>query len=211
MSRRLTAAAALAAFLTALPGAATAKVTPPPGTPNLAAAALRLADLPPGVTISRQGYVTPDNAVATYEREFETVGARRPIGATTLISLEHDVELNRSPLVVSTAISVLKALPASALQRLFAAGVASSEGAGVIKSIRVSRFPVRGVGDTAVGIRGTFQTPLGPAAGVFLFVKVGRVADNIFAVGPGGKVRPADIVALARKAVAHTRAVLAKR
>jgi hypothetical protein len=163
------------------------------------------------VTVTRQGYVDPGNAVATYEREFETIRARRPIGGTTLINLESDVELNKSVAIVSSAIDVLKALPARALQRLFASGAGSSGGSRVIKNIRVSRFPVRGLGDQAVGIRGTFQTPLGRADAVFLFIRVGRIADNIYAVGPGGQVRPIDIVAVGRKVVAHTRAMLAAR
>jgi hypothetical protein len=211
MTRRLTVVVALALAVAPMAGEAAAKVTPPRGTPNLAAAALRLADMPRGVRIERQEYVTPRNAIATYEREFETIGAYAPIGGSQLISLETDVELNRSVLIVSSALGVLAALPQKTLQQLFASSAQGSGGGRSLRTIRVSRFAVRGLGDQAVGIRGSFGTPLGRADAVFLYFRVGRIANQLYAVGPAGRVSSAGIVNLARKMVPRTRAVLAAR
>jgi hypothetical protein len=211
MTRRLPVVlVALALAVVPMAGEAAAKVTPPAGTPNLAGAALRLSDMPRGVRIERQEYVAPSNAVATYEREFDTIGAYGPIGGSQLINLETDVELNKNALIVSSALGVLASLPQKALQRLFASSTGGAAGGGALRVIRVSRFAVR-LGDQAVAIRGSFSTPLGRADAVFLYFRVGRIANQLYAVGPAGRVSSAGIVNLARKMVPRTRAVLAAR
>src|SRR5512142_2660402 len=53
----------------------------------MAAMALRVADLPRGMGLDRQGYVRDHEAIATYEREFSTAQGQ---------NLRHDLSLYRS-------------------------------------------------------------------------------------------------------------------
>src|SRR5262245_46854127 len=91
-----TAAALVLVVASPASGATThANVTPPTNIPDLSKLAVAITDFAPGARVRRQGYVRPDDFVASYEREFKAGTTR--LGARRFMFFESDVELAKTP------------------------------------------------------------------------------------------------------------------
>lgn len=178
-----------------------AKTAPPPSTtpeqdPVLERMVLSLDDLPAGVTVKNDGYVTKDNGDVSYEREFAL--GNSSIGRSALIGLQSNVERMDSATAAALAVAAVPSIikgPDGA--KLFAN--AFGEGAGFkAESIRIRELPASGIGDRTTALHATFDTRVGPFEAVFVFIANGRAAGQIYAAGAKGKVHAGDILALAR-------------
>ena len=168
---------------------------------------LALEDLPEGVTVAREGYVDPQDVLATYEREFEVISAA--FGETTLIGLESDVDLFASELEARAAVSAVPAVftgegSEEFLRQQFGQGAGFEAG-----DITVEEVPAEGIGDQAAVIKATFETPAGTFDAYFMFLRVGAAAAQIYAVGPEGRVSFDDLRPLAERATERMATALA--
>jgi hypothetical protein len=84
----------VAAGLLSATAGASAEQSPPPGSPDLAAMALTLTDLPAGARIEKQGYVRDSDFVASYDREFVLRGGR--LGRSTLVFVGQGLRVERT-------------------------------------------------------------------------------------------------------------------
>lgn len=177
-----------------------AKTTPPSTTteqdPVLERMVLSLDDLPAGVTIKNDGYVTKQNGDVSFEREFAL--GNSSIGRSALIGLQSNVGRMDSAAAAALAVGAVSSIvkgPEGA--KLFAN--AFGQGAGFeADSIHIRELPAGGIGDRTTALHATFDTRVGPFEAVFVFIANGRAAGQIYATGAKGKVRPGDILALAR-------------
>jgi hypothetical protein len=164
--------------------------------PLLERMVLSLDDLPAGVTIKSDGYVTKENGDVSFEREFALGNSN--IGRSALIGLQSNVERMDSAAAAALAVGAVSSIvkgPGGA--NLFAN--AFGEGAGFkADSIRIRELPASGIGDRTTALHATFDTRVGPFEAVFVFIADGRAAGQIYAAAAKGKVHPADILALAR-------------
>ena len=167
-----------------------------PDSPLVERMVLSLDDLPAGVTIKNDGYITKDNGDVSFEREFALGNAN--IGRSALIGLQSNVERMDSAAAAALAVAAVPSIvkgPDGA--KLFAN--AFGEGAGFkADSIRIRELPASGIGDRTTALHATFDTRVGPFEAVFVFIASGRAAGQIYAAAAKGKVHPADIFALAR-------------
>jgi len=172
-----------------LPGKA--KAGPPPGGPALAPLALTPADLGGG-TITHQGYKldTDLNPISDYERT---------ITGGPFLSFEEQVELFHSTTEADYTVNLLGRAMSS---KAFFQQVAGAELKG--RNIVVTAItPVRvSAGDEALAARATFETSGLNFYAAFIFVRVGRTIEAIYAIGP--QIQPSSIAGLA--ALAGTRA-----
>ncbi len=176
-------------------------VTPPPGTPDLAAMAIRGSDLP-GARVTRQGYSTPAKSfVASYQRTLDLL----PFGPTRLIAVQSEVNLARSSataqLFVSLTPLVVVLFDPKKLARSFAStfGIRPTH-VGISKARRIR------AGDEGYEATVTIRTKFDEIRTLLVFVQVDRVVDVVVAVGaPNAPVGLRGSVALARLTAAHTR------
>ena len=169
--------------------------TTPEQDPSLERMVLSLDDLPPGVTVKEDGYVTDDGDVS-FEREFALGNAS--IGRSALIGLQSNVERMDSTAAAALAVQAVSAVvKGPAGSKLFSD--AFVQGAGFdADSLRIEELPAEGIGDEATVLHATFDTRAGPFEAVFVFIASGPAAGQIYAAGAKSKVFPDDILALAR-------------
>ena len=176
-------------------------VTPPPGTPDLAAMAIRGSDLP-GARVTRQGYSTPAKSfVASYQRTLDLpplradAADRRPKRGEPRAIIGHRATVR---------------LPDSAGRR----SVRSEEACSVVRfdlwHSPNSRWHLEGQGESGPGegyeATVTIRTKFDEIRTLLVFVQVDRVVDVVVAVGaPNAPVGLRGSVALARLTAAHTR------
>jgi hypothetical protein len=55
------------------------------------------------------------------------------------------------------------------------------------------------VGDASVFVFATFDTPAGGFDSLFVYVRIGRTLGTLYATAPKGKLKVADVAALAEK------------
>jgi hypothetical protein len=147
-------------------------VTPPPGTPDLAAMAIRGSDLP-GARVTRQGYSTPAKSfVASYQRTLDLL----PFGPTRLIAVQSEVNLARSSataqLFVSLTPLVVVLFDPKKLARSFAStfGIRPTH-VGISKARRIR------AGDEGYEATVTIRTEFDEIRTLLVFVQVDRVVD----------------------------------
>jgi hypothetical protein len=163
--------------------------------PALERMVLSLDDLPEGVAIEEDGYVTDGDDVS-FEREFAVGNAT--IGRSELIGLSSNAERLDSAAESALAVRAVPGIIQGAEgKKLFADSF--SAGAGLnATNLEIEEIPVEGIGDAVSVLHATFDTRAGPFEAVFVFIAEGRAAGQIYAAGAKGKVFPEDIVALAR-------------
>ena len=149
---------------------------------------LTLADLPPGTAATGEGR-RQHGDIASFLREF--VPPDNQLGGSTVLYLRSMVQVSerrREAAALLRAIESRKV--ALTLARTFVQGVVESK----VTRLRVLPLEVDGR-DTAGAI---FRFDLGgePIETVFFYVWSGRLLGSVTALGPAGKIRPADVLTL---------------
>ena len=180
--------------------AAGGTTTAPAGTPSLAGRTLSLADLPAGVTVEREGYGEPDaDVLARFSRAFD-LGTTK-IGGSQLVSLEAEVELYAEESdATATLLGTEALLSGAGGKELFASGFTGEAGFSP-ESLELKVLDRARVGDASVFVFATFDTPGGGFDSLFVYVRVGRTLGTLYATATKGKLKVADVAALAEKMV----------
>jgi hypothetical protein len=191
--------AAVVLVVAAVPAGASTTATRPAGSPDLAAMALALHDLPAGAEVDREGYYRDADFVAAYSREFSLGGKR--IGRSRLLGISHDLGVERTAADAAASFRELRGLlRRRSLRRELARALAAEAGA-TPAAVTVTRPRSPRIGEGAVSIvvglkvgHTSFQTSL-------TFVRVDRVLTILTLVGgPQRKVYAADADRVARVA-----------
>ena len=171
--------------------------------PALERMVLSLEDLPSGVSIEQDGFVT-DGGDVSFEREFALGNAT--IGRSELIGLSSNAERTDSAAAAKLAVRAVPGIVRGAAgKQLFSQAFA--EGAGFdAESLEIEELPGERIGDEATVLHATFDTRAGPFEAVFVFIAEGTAAGQIYAAGAKGNVSPEDILALARTMAAKMEA-----
>ena len=191
--------AALVLAVAAVPAGASTSATRPAGSPDLAAMALALHDLPAGAEVDREGYYRDADFVAAYSREFSLRGER--IGRSRLLGISHDLGVERTAADAAASFRELRGLLRRRSFRRELARVLAEEAGAAPGAVTVTRPRTARIGDGAVSImvglkagRTSFQASL-------TFVRVDRVLTILALVGaPQRKVYGADADRVARVA-----------
>lgn len=172
--------------------------TAPEGTPSLAGLTLSLADLPAGVKVEREGYGEPDaDVLARFSREFD-LGTTK-IGGSQLTSLEAQVELyGEESNATATLLGTEAVLSGAGGKELFASWFTGEAGFS-LENLELKVLDRARVGDASVFVFGTFDTPAGGLDSLFVYVRVGRTLGTLYATATKGKLKVADVSALAEK------------
>ncbi len=178
--------------------AAGGTTTAPGGSPSLAGRTLSLADLPAGVTVEREGYGEPGaDVLARFRREFD-VGTTK-LGGSQLASLEVEVELyGEESDATATLLGTEAVLSGAGGRELFASGF-SGEADFSPENLELKVLDRARVGDASVFVFATFDTPAGGSDSLFVYVRVGRTLGTLYATATKGKLKVADVSALAEK------------
>ena len=130
---------------------------PPPGSPDPKLMVLQLSDLPPGASISSQGYSKDEDTpseIISYEREFE--GAQ--VGSAELITLSNTAEVFRSVGIARSLFATTKALLTSKagraqLKKAFEEGASEELGGediGLVSNVQIGKPRSLGVGEDSI-------------------------------------------------------------
>jgi hypothetical protein len=184
----------------------TAAGAPAAAAPALPAMALRLADLPEA-TLTRAGYVRSDTAVAEFHREFGL--SRGRLGRSRPTAIESQVDLAENAATAHIQLDLLRESGERVFLKDFDSlfrGKSDVE----LRGARVKRLDVPKAGDESVTFRATAVVNDRRFTAVFTFVRVGRVVGLVNVYGFRGPIYAADVLPLARRQAARTRAVLAR-
>ena len=163
--------------------------------PALERMVLGLDDLPAGVSVEKDGFVTDGDDVS-FEREFALGNAT--IGESELIGLQSNAERLDSAAEAALAVRAVSGIVQGPEgKKLFSDAFA--QGAGFdSQSLEIEELSGEGIGDEATVLQATFDTRAGPFEAVFVFIAEGRAAGQIYAAAAEGKITTEDILALAR-------------
>jgi len=158
--------------------------TPVSSTVKLDPGVLTAADLN-GAKVTRSEYVKDSNAIAAYEREFDSTR----YGKTQLLSAENDVSLYSSPAAAKLFIEGMGSLfsPTNPAFKRFIT-TAFSQGAG----FKITSFSVRRHRDVALGSATghelvlRIRTPLGTIDVAYAFVSNGSLTSAVIATSSFG-------------------------
>jgi hypothetical protein len=178
----------------------------PAGSPDLAAMALALTDLPAGTRIDSQGYKRDPDFVASYERDFEVRGGR--VGRSRLLAAFETLDVERSAadaqLTFQAAAALFRGRQGNRLLKAFL----TFEGIDP-KAIKIGKIrrPKIGHGAILIPFRVT-QSGLTVDFTITL-LRFDRILVSVtLASVPRGRVRPADANRVSRVAIARVRAGL---
>jgi hypothetical protein len=159
----------------------------PSGGPDLASMALTAGDLPRGTTLSRQGYVDDDAALATYEREFDTSAAKFP---ATMV--ESDLSLFRHSREAAGFLLGVRLLYASPyVEQDFAADWGQP-------TLKIEQRASLTVGEESAAL--VIRAPSAdntPARIVSIQFRVGRILGTVTVAGPASSLRLAEATKIA--------------
>ena len=210
MNRTAAALAATVVLLGVLAGAAFA-ITPPSGTPDLAAMTVQRADLQPGSVTTINAYETPPAGfLAVYERDFR-LAQTAPGG--TLFALETQVQLAASTAIAQRIVALERVeFGSKAGHMVIEAAIVRSAGSGSGLKAKDVHFgavariaPGRGSFDERVTLRLGART----VTSEIIEVGEGPVLDLLVAVTPGTHVPSSLSKTLAADVARHIRTVLA--
>lgn len=200
MRRRLAwlvSAVAIAAGIVSVTAGASVSAGRPAGSPDLAAMALALSDLPSSAKVESQGYYRNSNYAASYEREVSLPGTR--LGRSSLLSVYNNLNVGHTELAARSNFATIRAAIGKrpfrdAFAREFARDFDVST-----KAVTVGRPRTVRIGD------GTLSLPVRIDADgltfqfVIVFMRVDRVLSAISYLGfPERKIHNADVDRLAR-------------
>ena len=178
----------------------------PAGSPDLAAMALALTDLPAGTRIDSQGYRRDPDFVASYERDFEVRGGR--VGRSRLLAALEGLDVERSAADARLTFQVAAAVFSGRRGAQLLRTLLVSEGLDA-RSIRIGRIRRPKIGHGAIFIPLRVAEAGIPFDFTITLLRFDRVLISVTLVGlPGSNVRQADANRLSRVAVARVRAGL---
>ena len=173
----------------------TTTTTAPQRDPALERMVLALEDLPFGVSVKNEGYVT-DGGDVSFQRDFALGNAK--VGKSELIGLQSNAERMDSAAEAAVAVNTVSGVvKGPAGRKLFAESFAQGAGFSA-ESLRINELPGEGIGDEATVLHATFDTRVGPFEAILVFIAEGRAAGQVYAAGAKGKVATDDILGLAR-------------
>ena len=163
----------------------------PRGAPDLAAIALRPADLPPGIPCEPGRYTHTTPPRITFRRSFCPRGAA--VGHTRLAALTSEVSTFESEAVakISLSLTVRAAMSAQGARALVANYAATS--GRVPTHLRRRRLELAGGG---IGLLSTFDTKRGRIADFYALAQNGRGVTTLDAIGPAEGFDHRDLVPL---------------
>ena len=178
-----------------VPTETTTTTTAPQQDPALERMVLALKDLPFGVSVKNEGYVTGGDDVS-FQRDFALGNAN--VGKSELIGLQSNAERMDSAAEAAVAVKAVSgAVKGPAGRKLFSESFAQGAGFSA-ESLRINELSGEGIGDEATVLHATFDTRLGPFEAILVFIAEGRAAGQVYAAGAKGKVVADDILRLAR-------------
>ena len=178
-----------------VPTETTTTTTTPQQDPALKRMVLALKDLPFGVSVKNEGYVTGGDDVS-FQRDFALGNTK--VGKSELIGLQSNAERMDSAAEAAVAVNAVSgAVKGPAGRQLFAESFAKGAGFSA-ESLRINELPGEGIGDEATVLHATFETGVGPFEAILVFIAEGRAAGQVYAAGAKGKVAADDILGLAR-------------
>jgi hypothetical protein len=150
----------------------------PPNGPDLAGMALRVSDTPRGSTVSSERYVSNENALATYSREFQTNPQ-----TSGLLSIKNDISLARSPEEARGRMRVLRQL-FTARNAAFTVTDAFTGSAGKqATKMTFDGVATPKVGDEAFSVAVSFTYRNTRFRVVLVYVRTGRAVGTIVLTG----------------------------
>ena len=165
----------------------------PSGAPDLAAMALRVADLPRGTMLSSQAYVASGDTLSSYEREF----GRTQVGGTALTGIASALWLQRPGEAAGTFFTLSEIYSSTQAPAYF-----NNLRPGVVTTL--GERGALDAGDEAYGI--VFSFSLTGTTAVLIHVRVGRVLGTISAATPARAIHLAPFQRFARIMAARMRA-----
>jgi len=203
----LVAAVAIAVGMASATAGASGSAGRPADSPDLAAMALAVSDLPSGARIDKQRYYRDPDFVAAYEREFSIPGSR--VGRSRLLLVFIGLSVDRTDTAARLKFETLRLLAGKkafrdALAREIAGGAETP-----VKTVTVGRPRTVRAGDGAVALPISMKIQ-GLVLNVGItFMRVDRVLGTITHFGvPGQRVYNADADRLARASAARMAAGL---
>jgi hypothetical protein len=211
--RSVVALVLLGAAVGAAASAAT-RLSRPPGSPDLAAMAFALYDLPAGGKVTRQGYKRSDGYVAAYERlialDGGRVGSTRLIGVLDVLTVVSNAGSAKAELEQYAAAVTTKS-GRSAMKRTVGAGLTEQAGFGSA-TVTVGKPRRIAIGDGAVSLLFRLHARNETLDVVLVVLRVDRVLGAIGLFGvPNGRVARADADRIARVGADRMRAGLVPR
>jgi hypothetical protein len=158
-----------------------------------------LADLPTGFSVRREGYLPAQPPIAAgFRRAFDPGDAS--LGESALADLISEVVLYENSEDADVALEgILLSLLGNEVEQRFGAIVHGAVGIDAT-NLKGETAPAD-IGDKGVVSHATFDTSAGRAEAVFVAVRVGRLQQEIFMIGPRGSVHVEDATALAAQIV----------
>ncbi len=203
----LVTAVAIAAGIAAVAAGASVSAGRPPGSPDLAAMALAVSDLPSGARIDKQRYYRDPDFEAAYEREFSVPGTR--LGRTALLLVFNSLNVESTDTAARATFQTLRVLVGqkafrNALAREIARGAETS-----VRAVTVGRPRAVRAGDGAVALPVSVKVEGVMVRVGLTFMLVDRVLVTITHFGvPGRTFYNADGDRLARASAARITAGL---
>ena len=142
-----------------VPTETTATTTTPQEDPALERMVLALKDLPFGVSVKNEGYVTGGDHVS-FQRDFALGNAK--VGQSELIGLQSNAELMDSAAEAAVAVKAVSGVvKGPAGRKLFSESFARGAGFSA-ESLRINELSGEDIGDKATVLHATFDTRAGP-------------------------------------------------
>jgi hypothetical protein len=175
----------------------------PPGSPDLAAMALAVTDLPASTRIDKQGYHRDPDFVASYERDYDVRGGR--VGRSRVLAAFESLDVDRTPASAKSTFDLIRVLfggkqGASLLKlALIGEGVDPDD-------ISVGRIRQPKIGHGALVIPMRVRESGVTFALTFTFMRLDRVLVTMGLVAvPGSKLLPGDVDRVSRVAIDRAR------
>jgi hypothetical protein len=192
-------ATALAAGAGSVSAGASDSAGRPPGSPDLAAMTLALADFPTGARIVRQRYVRDPDFVASYEREFSLAGSR--IGRSAVFFVFTELNVEQSAAQASTTFTALRTVLRTKRFRDEFGRLIAREADLSARSVVVGRPRSPRIGDGSLSFPITMRAQGRALQMTVTITRVDRVLGSLLVLGlPGKKVFAADADRLTRTA-----------
>lgn len=184
-------------------GRADAAVTPPPNTPDLAAMALQVGDLPPGTVVENEGYQEPlPGTLALYDRTMTLQGAAGPLVVNSAVALDE------SALTATTQLRLERnSFRTRRGRRIFGHVIADAIGMGKAR-VQVEPPQRYDAGDGAFTVRVRIAVSGVVLRAVYGNVRVDRAIGVISVIGTGARTTLRRTRDYLRVAADHMRAVL---
>ena len=210
MRRRLAwlvSAVAIVAGIASVTAGASGSAGRPAGSPDLAAMALAVSDLPSPAKVESQGYYRNPNYTASYERALSLPGVR--LGRSRLLLVYNQLSVDHTePTARSTFATFRAVIGKRAVRNELASGIARNFDVSP-EAVTVNRARTVRVGDGAVSVPVRINAEGVTFYAVIVFMRVDRVLAGItFFSFPERRIYDADVDRLARVSATRIKARL---